>query len=223
MTHRLLKSAILVIITIALCFACVGSAFAVYSTNATQKVISINVVIPETIGIKGTWDNWESLTAMNYSAGTYTYTRDLEKNDRFKCYATTWFDGSDYTAAKKGNYTITYSAAATKDMSNVSVTANSYTYIIDISDSPSWAFGAGEVFMVWAWISGEEGSWYEATSFDSTTKKLTVTLPVALTDASVVRLNPDYANHPTGERWDYKWNQTGNFSLTDTYLNATIS
>ena len=77
--------------------------------------------------------------------------------------------------------------------------------------------------MVWAWIGAGEGSWYEATSFDSTTKKLTVTLPVALTDASVVRLNPDYVNHPVGERWDYKWNQTGNFSLSDTYLSATIS
>ena len=225
---KLVKHLLLMTLAIALCCAFVGSAFAVYKVGDPSVNVSITAVslTPDSIGIRGSWDSWTDSVSMTLTAGTYSLTRDMAAGTSFKGYNITtssYFNGNNHTIGKTGNYTITYPSSGSQAMSDISVSANSFTYTINMTSCPDWVFGDGAVIMIWAWYGDAQGSsWHEVDSLSD--KIATITLNPIYTSIIVVRLNPAYQSDSEANRWNYKWNQSGTVDISNTTsLNVSIS
>lgn len=176
MLSKLTKSA-LIILTVALCCACIGSAFALYSSSATPIIISIYAQAPsapDEIGLRGSWDSWAATRSMTYSAGTYSWTGDMASGTQFKGYnatASTYFEGNNYSIGKTGNYTVSYTQGDPQNVSSLSVSANNYTYTFSC---PSWTSEENAVVFAWVWIGSGAGGWRALTTVSANVYTLTL-------------------------------------------------
>ena len=88
------------------------------------------------------------------------------------------------------------------------------TYTLNFNWNPE---SDGAKVYVWAWIDGQEGSWYEVSMSNGVG---TVTLPSDCTHVKAVRFDPTSANIPD---WSATiWDQSNDIAITGTTISVTL-
>lgn len=224
--NKLLCKSITIIVAVILCALCVGSAFCVYSVNATNVSVNISAVAPvadiyHLLGVDNVWDTANS-NKMTLSAGTYTLNDvAIAAGDGVKVYnATTdsWYGyntvvagtslvsgsgDSNITLLKAGQYDFSYVPA-----SGLSISADNFTYTVNINHSG--ATGGNAVIKAWIWVDGSEGSWTDVTVVNDQQFTFTTT-NTAINRCQLVRFNPATSEYS----WSGDiWNQTPDLNIS---------
>ena len=90
--------------------------------------------------------------------------------------------------------------------------AENKTVYLNTGGSELWNQG-GAHFVVWAWVTGSEGDWYEMTAIESGSDIFSAEVPDVVDHLHFVR----FKDTTTSWGWDenLRWNQTGDISIGD--------
>ena len=233
--NKALAKSITIVIALILALTAVGSAFAVYSVNATPVVVNISAALPavDECHVLGSWNSWTAANdnKMTYSAGTYTYNdKSIVGGNKFKVYNATQDSWNDTVAActppytKDGDNNIVLTKSGTYDISyvigtGITVTADSYDYTV--TGIPSWYTSDGALIFIYAYY--DDGSthdtWVKPTTSLSSSYTATFTLPAAYTTIIVVRC--DSTTTEANVDWSHKFhNQSTDLDVSGT---STVS